>query len=462
MTSAQTRLLDLPNEILCNIWQAILPNDIDNFANTCRHLRLLGEDVLEEHRWLKRIHGHFSLHEAFPSRVLNSFMRDRRLSHYPKKLTVFPVSNSWARDRDAPSRIQAVPDEDKTPPSFARIASFLKSTSAEELNGALTAVTAQYLPYLETIVYNEDLLRHQSPHDFADGLIKGMIALTTFTMESPVFPRLTHFTITRVQYVWNPPDLKPFLPVLTLPNLRSFEVSEYSCKDFDSLPFPPRTSMVETLDISPRRYSRKSMVTLLSAFKELKTFKLHVTQWGSEHIRGFFPAIYGALLKDFQSSLQHLEIHDGNRIRELLGSRSLKPFTALKSVIIQPDLLSAENIAIPRLIDNFPSSIAEIKFTRSLTKTQEEIFFAGYLGHREASTPLLPNLRLVVSCQFLSWRYKENPQPGGEYGFRYVKYHGDTVEIRYVDTNTPVVAADGPAAASQWKVIQLCVDDLYK
>lgn len=451
MTSQPTRLLDLPNEILLNIWNAVLPNDIDNFANTCRHLRLLGKDVLEESRRLKRNHSYISLYDSRPSRLLCYYCYESRISHYPKKMIISPedkFSIKNEEDLNALEWIRFIGEKKGDSFPFARIASLLESLDDDKLNGALTAITAGFLPHLERIFYIEDRLRSRAPEHFAEGLIKGILELTTRCVNPQVFPRLTHFSITSAQSRTFPTDLESFLPILTLPNLTSFEVSEFSCRRFDRLPFLPRTSTVETLEISPGRYSKKSILTLLSAFKALKTFKLRVMQCGAEWHRGFFPAIHECLLKYFQNSLQRLEIHDSNRYREFLGC--LRPFPILKSVVIQPDMLFMNHDTMPRLIDMFPSSIQEIRFTRSLTETQEEEFFAGFLGHREAT---MPNLRLVVSCQLLSWRYKERQQPGGEFGFRYVKYYDDSATIRAIDT-------DRPAAASQWKVIQLSSDDL--
>lgn len=450
MTSEPVRLLDLPNEILLAIWNAVLPNDIENFANTCRHLHLLGVDVLEEHKSWKTAHSHISLGEH-PASTLVRYYGDltSRISYYPTRLTAVIPMHDWAKNDDDYSlldRLQLMAAEKRGSFLSEKIISSLDASCRDRMAGMLTAILARCLPNLETIFYIEHRLIHRNPGDFVFGLINGFKELITFPVNPQDFPRLSHFSITKFNCDSFPSDLAPFLQVLVLPNLRSFEASKFSCRGFDSLPFHPRTSRVETLDIDSLECSRESILTLLSAFEALKSFKLCVIQIEFQQVQRFFSAVHACLLQNFQHSLQRLEIDDGNAIPEFFGS--LRSFSVLKSVVIQPDLLmSTDHIMMPRLIDGFPSSIEEIKFTRSLTETQENHFFARFLDEPEVT---MPNLRLIISCQFLNWRYKGNSHPGGEYRFRYIKYRDDTVTIQYIDNS---------AATSQWRSFQLSIND---
>ena len=63
--------------------------------------------------------------------------------------------------------------------------------------------------------------------------------------------------------------------------------------------------------------------------------------------------------------------------------------------------MSADHNGMPRLIDGFPSSIEEIKFTRSLTETQENQLFAGFLE------------RLDATCPIYDWSSAANLRTGG-------------------------------------------------
>ena len=159
--------------------------------------------------------------------------------------------------------------------------------------------------------------------------------------------------------------------------------------------------------------------------------------------------MHAGLLENFRGSLQCLEIDDANPNPGFFGS--LRPFYVMKSVVVQPDLLmSVDHNGMPRLIDGFPSSIEEIKFTRSLTETQENQLFAGFLERLDAT---VPNLRLVISCQSSNGGDEEKSQPGGEYRFRYISYRDDTVTVQYIDTS---------AAPRQWRNFQRPIKDLKR
>ena len=451
MTSARKGLLDLPNEILFAIWDEIPIDAIDSFASTCRHLRLLAGELLEKHQRWRTAHSHISLGDYPPTTLIRYYCIEKpRVALYPKKLTIAAEPSWTAYNEDdyyALGRISFMHLEHGD--SFKKIMSLINSLGEEKLDGVVTAIVAWCLPNLKTIFYVEDGLEGVDLENFVDGLIKGMMELTKVPINpQQAFPCLSHISITRVRWRSFPTELEPFLPVLALPNLRSFEEAGYSYEGFDVLPFEPRTSKVEMLDISPQAYSTTSVLTLLSAFEALKSFKLRVGPWRLRQVLGFLPPLYACLLRYFQSTLQRLEIYDCNARRECFGS--LRPFSVLKSVVIQPDLIFPDDDVMPRLIDCFPSSIEEIKFTRNLTETQESQFFAGFFDEREKT---MPNLRLVISCQLLNWRYKEDPQPGGEYRFRYITYRDDTVVIRFIDTD---------ANSNQSRVIQLSNEDLDK
>lgn len=451
MTSERKGLLDLPNEILFAIWEEVQIDAINSFASTCRHLRLLAGEILEKHQRWRITHSQSSLGDYPPSTFIRYYcIEAKQVALYPKRLTIAP-QRSWATtynedDHYALRRISLMPYEHGD--SFEKIFSLINLLGEEKLDGVLTAILAWCLPNLKAIFYVEDCLEGVDLENFVDGLIKGMTELTKVP-ENPqqAFPCLSHISITRVHWRRFPAELEPFLPLLALPNLRSFEESGYSYGQFDVLPFPPRTSKVETLDISPQVYSKTSVLTLLSAFEALKSFKLRSGQWNFRQGSGFFPLLNACLLKYFQSTLQRLEVHDYIAYRQFFGS--LRPFSVLKSVVIQPDLLLPDfKDVMPRLIDFFPSSIEEIRFTRNLTETHERQFFAGFFDDREKT---MPNLRLVISCQLLNWRYKEDRQPGGQYRFRYITYRDDTVVIRFIDTD---------ASSSQLRVFQLSTENL--
>ena len=53
-------LADLPNELLCEILKVIWPQDLENFAQTSKHVLLVSKPFLEEHRRLIRLYKTFN------------------------------------------------------------------------------------------------------------------------------------------------------------------------------------------------------------------------------------------------------------------------------------------------------------------------------------------------------------------------------------------------------------------
>ena len=337
-------LIELPNEILFNICKRVRPDDIGNFANTCRLLHAIAGPALEEHKRLKTVHAQLSSKLRRPSETFLKYCaQGNRLSHYIKELSVFSRGAWSARnksDQAALEEIQSMIDENGHFRASENIADMLRAQDSDQMCGAIYAILAQCLPNLETVFYCISGL-NPSPEAFADGFMQGITELTTHIINPRVFPSLSRFKMD--VYISRPfvTDLEVFLPLLTLPSLRIFETNNFSCYVFDNLPFTPRTSNVERLEIASGAFSTKSIVSLLSAFNALKILILDF-QMGRRVSQGFFPAVHGSL-EHFQDSLERLEIHhdlgypENTSRQEFFGS--LRPFSVLKSVIIHPNLL---------------------------------------------------------------------------------------------------------------------------
>ncbi|CAD6574720.1 MAG: hypothetical protein ASARMPRED_006879 [Alectoria sarmentosa] len=69
------RLQDLPNEIVREVLSLVLPEDIETFAQTSRHISLLSRPFLEEHRRLIRLHHTFNSHPP-PGQAQHTETRD--------------------------------------------------------------------------------------------------------------------------------------------------------------------------------------------------------------------------------------------------------------------------------------------------------------------------------------------------------------------------------------------------
>lgn len=467
---AKPSLLHFPNEILLNIWNAVQPDDIDNFALTCRHLRLLARDLVEEHKRLERNHRHISLYDRPLSDILRCFGEPgSRISLYPKVFYMTPV-HLWSGEggketQAALERVYSMITEKRDSFPSQELAYLIERLNPDELHGAIAAIAAQCLPNLETIYYHEcGQLRFSPEHNwnsmhFISGLVDGLMALTTLPVQCRVFPRFSHFHTDQHREGLGT-DLSTFLPLLTLPNLRSFEARGHSCYYLNSLPFLRRTSKVEKLIIRPTEYSLRSIVVLLGAFEALRTLVLYFADWQNLSVNDLIPAVYSSLLEYFRDSLEHLQLYDQRRKWELLGS--VQPFSVLSFVAIQPDMLITDRDTMPRLIDVFPRSIERIIFSQTFSDTHEEEMFAGFLSEREAK---VPNLRLIVGCQLMNFRNQSQTVVRDHNWFTYIRYHDDLATIRVIDPDPAggagVRGALRHAPASQWKIWQCPSDNLF-
>ena len=254
--------------------------DIDNFATTCRYLCLLSVDVVQKHQSWKTAYSHLSLRDCRPSIVLGALSQyESRIAYYHKKLTIIPdkyQSRYNATDLYIFEQVELMATEGRNHYPSEKIFSLLNSSGGRKVAGIITAILIRKLPNLETISYIEDSL-YRNSETFAYGLIDGIMVLAT-SFSPPGFTRLSHLSITKVDDQVFPRGFQSFLRLLTLPTLRSFALSGFSCQKFNILPFHPQTSRVKKLDINLQAYSSKSMLTMLNAFKALKSFKLRIIQ----------------------------------------------------------------------------------------------------------------------------------------------------------------------------------------
>lgn len=435
--TSKSLLLELPSEILLNICEVVLPDDIVNFVLACRQLFSFAGRVLEEHRRF-RCHTHLSLVGGRASEIfLNYCAPNSRIFLYPKEFSIMAVSAWSVSNKDDQAALKQVRSMATEKGGFfpcRRIISLLDTLDSEQLNGAMTAIVARCLPNLETVFHMHNAFKSPSSEIFIDALVNG---ITELNINPQAFSRLSRFSTITPETTLYCTDLEPFLPLLALPNLKSFQASWYNCTSFNSLPFPPRTSKLEILDIYLKGYSWNSISTLFSAFNALKCLSFSVFDQGLPAVQGIFPAIYDALLEHSRDSLRHLEFHERNKNRVCFGF--LRPFSVLKSVILGPELLFMDGDVMYRLVDMFPCSIQEIVFYGYGKEIQEKQFFAGFLRERDAK---VPNLRAVVNCIRPDTQYREDLQQEGDYSFKYLKYRKDIVMIQVID------------ATGRWKLIK--------
>ena len=88
-----TFFLNLPNELIHEVLEAVLPEDLENFAGVCSRIHELSEPLLVKHRELIRKYcftrGDNSEGDwNFIVDTLRKVQTDPRIGHYVKKLDI--------------------------------------------------------------------------------------------------------------------------------------------------------------------------------------------------------------------------------------------------------------------------------------------------------------------------------------------------------------------------------------
>ena len=78
-----TRLLNLPNEVLVEILDYVLPDDLVNFSITCEHIHSLATRSLRVHRVLQRKYFNFHWKDEHSGRKHDHFERLQDLLRNP-------------------------------------------------------------------------------------------------------------------------------------------------------------------------------------------------------------------------------------------------------------------------------------------------------------------------------------------------------------------------------------------
>lgn len=262
--ASNSPLIELPNEILFDISKEVLPDDIENFANTCRHLHSVARPAVEEHRKLKKVHAKImSVRNCRPGKIFLTYCVPKNwLSYYPEELVVDSTAD-WStmdeNDQAALTEIQSMTIGKEG--LLAPVNMLRSSAESTRICGAINAVLALCLPNLKTIYLKISGLSSE-PEIFAHGFIETITGLIAHPTNPHVLSRLSCFRMGVCENRVLPTDLERLLLLLTLPSLKTFETNGFPCNELHCLPFAPHTSKVETLFITSLKYSIKSIVTL--------------------------------------------------------------------------------------------------------------------------------------------------------------------------------------------------------
>ena len=105
-------LSTLPNEVLRMIIRQVMPEDLENFAQTSKHIQSVSASAVENHRRLIRRYASFS-DQAVPNAVeplLKDVLANPRIGHYVKKVELCRVPDMDSENSDGSEQEGEVED----------------------------------------------------------------------------------------------------------------------------------------------------------------------------------------------------------------------------------------------------------------------------------------------------------------------------------------------------------------
>lgn len=394
LKSKKSCLLKLPNEILYEILDYVLPDDLVNFSTTCSHIHLLATRALYEHRDLQRKYYNFHWNYEHDEKDRDNFerlhdlLRNPRIAFYVKSFQVCDSGPGFIEDgifkfskRDTDLLENAIKQHFYSETDKRK--DYVERVQNRDME-SISALLIMMLPNLEKIEIDMEL---EMREEFSDA----MQQMTSFSTRNPrPLSRLKEIRF-ELEPLWDRNKyLESLAPFLTLPSLTFLSCSEISKRSVPT--HVPQCVNITTLEINGCSLDEKQFFEFLKHFKNLRELNFQTQDntldpfWVSgtlyAHTRGTLEKLYLSLKGDGLS-----ESHS--------ATGGFHGFDKLKEVDI--DLyclftkLDCDHKSIARL---FPESVEritlrDIKFCKDDYVYIRDNLFTG-------STLSLPNLQEIV------------------------------------------------------------------
>ena len=339
---------DLPNEIILDTLPLVLPEDLENFAQTSKRVFLLAKPFLEHHRQLIRLHSTFESKQVWRHRsgstppILSLLIRLRDEPHIGQYIRDVNLKHSgpiqsnmmnmdWDFYREQHDLVNAVVAQSNVPSiqSFYEPKERLCLKSKESYEEFLIALFLLLLPNLSKLT-----LPWNPARDYLGDMI-GQSALEENSW-------LANLTKVRVQGDFVPKalgirDLSLFSSLPALKSLMASNARDHGVNIDHYLPTPD--SHTKKLELHSSYFARLPLYWYLQSFQSLQKFSLAFYDYNDPLIkRQFDPKIVrAALVAHTKTTLQSLTIKASPNPDAFMGS--LQQFEALREVRTQWTIL---------------------------------------------------------------------------------------------------------------------------
>ena len=311
----------LPNEIILDILEMVLPEDLENFAQTSKRVYLLAKSFLEHHRHFIRLHSttfkcrqlrrdHAFWLAPIPS-LLIKIRNEPRIAHYTREVQVkhsgpIRCNHRYHNDQESLGKqhnlINAVIAQSNVPniQSFYDLnegCCFKPDESYEEF---LVALFLLLLPNLNTL---------SLPWNPFRGYFRDMIRQSA--LEGNCW--LANLTTVRVKGGFVPTalgirDLSLFSSLPALRSLMALNARDHWL-DIDNF-LPPPDSHTKKLELSNSYFTRLTLYWYLQSFQSLQSFTLTFDEYHDPYLKPQFDPnlVRAALVAHAKTTLQSLTI----------------------------------------------------------------------------------------------------------------------------------------------------------
>ena len=399
----------LPNEIILGILEMVLPQDLENFAQTSKRVSLLAQPFLEHHRHLIRLYSttfksnQLRRDDAFwcapiPS-LLVKIRNAPRIGHYVREVKLEysgPIRrNYWYRDDPEVygkqrNLVDVVIAQSNLPnlQSFSGLNERVCVKIYECYEEFLVALFLLLLPNLNRL----SLPWHPYRGYFADMIRQSALQGNCW---------LANLTTVRVigGFVHKNLGIRDLSLFSSLPALRSLMASNaldhgLTVDDF----FPAPDSHTKKLELYNSFFTRISIYWYIQSFQSLQTFTLTFYDYHDLSIKRQFDPdmVRAALLAHAKTTLQSLTIITRGRPSRHTFMGSLQPFEALQNVRTQWTILFPKDSCLetgPSRI--LPASIRQLQLDDNSGYADGEVYGALCQGLQCAKEKTCLHLDLV-------------------------------------------------------------------
>lgn len=425
-------LLGLPNELLLKIAETVLPDDIENFSQSCELTHSLSKDALREHAANKQKFSKLILsgvgatleenRAIHPVMMIRELLQNDRVAFYPTEVVIKNMVDGYL-DEDFSSAIDPL-DVTKSQVStilaqydaeiFTLLSNcpYLKSSEVvkwhqsirQQIDAAAIAILLTVLPNVERIkIYSFDT---NFLGKMIDRVTRAIYNLSSEVGRPTALSKVFDVTIvgngslpSQNPLDWT--DLGLLGVFAALPSIRRINGLRVNGQKFRPRQPPggilvPYSPSLRELNFTDSLIGQQTLRQILHNIKNLQRFTYSYDLFIGNQSSMAQPNEIAALLRTYaRSSLVELHISDSCRRRVSSFDESFRAFAALERISVDAQLFikDKDSFRKPQLLtEMLPASIKELELIGPIDEEEVSLMFSGLF----TSEKLFPNLCTIV------------------------------------------------------------------